>query len=220
MRCSVIQRGTPGRQMAILAFEHAQSLLNGTRGVVRNRDDQIRFARVFGDQAWKIAPHFAPRAVRVKQEIQVVDGGHAETMPRRQQDRGGGMNDVKRPRSEPLNRWPAQAVPGQIEGADGEPAVDKRRASEFDGRRRGQPVAQGTGKQRDLQILGPRFSGRLEAQQGPHQFVNPDTDARRFFQRRPIVEKQPQHQRPVSYRDCAPRRGFEGPLTRASAATY
>jgi hypothetical protein len=91
--------------------------------VFGDRDDLIGAPRVRCREHRVVPADLSRRAFRVVEEVQVVDR-HQLCSRSRHEQRMTRLDDVEPTAGEEIDRWPAQSVPGEVEGTDRPGAVD------------------------------------------------------------------------------------------------
>ncbi len=154
---SVFRRGRPRRPVRRAVRTDGQSpgrdaelRLDFAGGEARGHEDAIRPLRVRARQRRIVAPHLRARALRMRQEIEVVDRDHLRRVPRRHQQRVRRMHHVEAPSGDRLRARPLEAMPREVEERHRHAAIDERDAGHV--RRRNEPVLPRAGKERRLQL--------------------------------------------------------------------
>ena len=159
----------------------------------RDRDHKVGSGRVRVHQFREVAPHLSARAVRMRQEIEVVHRAHPAPRTGRQQQRGRRVHDVEASRRQGLDGRPAHAVPGPGQRPDRHPAVDEGGAAELPQHRGRRPVAPGGTPEGQLEAGGRRVAGGLEVQEVERELVHPFADTGAVAEGRPVIEEEMHH---------------------------
>ena len=161
--------------------------------VLGDGDHQIGSRRVRVDQGREVAPHLGARALRMRQEVEIVDRAHPQARSGRHQEGRRRVHEIEGQGSQGLDRRPTHAVPCPGQGTDGDPAVDEPGASQLAERRWGRPVAPGRTPERQLDLRSGRVALLLQGQQVEGELMHPLAHTGAIAQGRPVVEKQRHH---------------------------
>ena len=123
--------GAPGGHNDDAIGRNLEQALDLIGGEPRNDDDPIGAMRVIACQRGVIAANLCACALRMSQKIQIVDRHDARGAPRRHQQRMERMGHVDGSGDERFDWRPFESMPGEIQHAYWNPAIDDRRRGEI-----------------------------------------------------------------------------------------
>ena len=165
---------------------HAEAPLDLSSGKPGRGEHAIGPVRMRTHERGIVAPNLTGGVLGVAEKMQVVNRDHLRGMARRQQQRVRRMYHVEGGTGERFGRRPAEALPREIEQANGNPAIDGPSRRQLG--RQAQAVLPRAREQREIELAAGSGS-RKSGDERPGELVGRFADAAAVAQRGAVVEK-------------------------------